>query len=254
MRLVYGDMAGVVFLCWIPILAAFFLPWSLFMPDVVLVGELTVLHLAVAGLIAVFPWIVLILHLVRGRIWDGILDMLLWAIWECLIVITLCYLYPDRAQALFWNASTYWEDMREWLMTGQGTEGDPSKWLPIHLTHLGLIHVGAFILGLPALILGVFQLNFMNFYVANCLRASSDPFLTLPVAWHFWSIIRVIGFITIATAIFQMFLRLVFSVPSRWSTIWLAWISGIIFVVADALLKWQFAEKIRLMLNQLCSF
>ncbi|GAG22329.1 unnamed protein product, partial [marine sediment metagenome] len=238
----------------IPVIFAFFFPWNSLIGDITLFRDITLADLAMNGIIAVFPWIVLILHLVRGRIWDGILDMMLWAIWECFIMLILCYLYPDRAESVIWHASAYWEDMSQWLYYGEGTEGNPSAWLPIHLTHLGVIHVGAFILGLPALILGTMQLNYMNFYVAKVLLASDNPLLTLPVAWHFWSIIRVIGYITIATAMFQLFMKLVFRVPGRLGHFWLAWISGMVLVVLDGVLKWQLADTVRELLRFMCDF
>jgi hypothetical protein len=254
MRLVFGDMSGAFFLVFIPVLFAFFFPWNLWLPNIAVAKGLTVRHLALACTIAIFPWIVLTLHLARGRLWDGILDMFLWAIWECGIMITLCYLYPHRAEAVLYNAAAYWDDMQSWLITGHGTEGTISAWFPIHLRHLVLIHIGAFLIGLPGLVLGVLQLNFMNYYVSRCMLAATDPLRTLPVAWHFWSVIRVLGFITIASAIYQVFLRLIFRVPARWGWIWGAWFSGMIFVVLDALLKWRFAETVRMMLRSLCNF
>jgi hypothetical protein len=105
MRYAFADMSGVVFGVWIPVLLAFFLPWNQWGSYPKLFAGMDAGHVVVALIIAIPPWYVLTRHLLRGRLWDGILDMLLWAIWESLTMIALCYLYPDRAQHVIWNAS-----------------------------------------------------------------------------------------------------------------------------------------------------
>ena len=253
MRLIYGDMVGVFFLCWIPMMVGFFFPWSLIIPNTRLFDELTLHQLAFASLIAIFPWIVLILHLWRGRLWDGILDMLLWALWECIIVLILCYLYPDQSKDLIFKAGSYWSEMKDWLVSGEGPEGSPIIWLPIHAKHLATLIIGAFVLGLPALIMGVLQLNYMNFYVANVVEHSNNPLLTLAVAWHFWSIFRVIGFIVIASAIFQLFMGWVIRRPMLKAWVVSALITGVVFIILDGVCKWLYAENVRISLNTLTS-
>ena len=51
MRLVFGDMAGVVFLVWIPVFAAFIIPWSMWIPRTEIIGGLNWVYLVVALLI-----------------------------------------------------------------------------------------------------------------------------------------------------------------------------------------------------------
>ena len=250
-RFVYGEMAGAVFWCWIPVFLAFFLPWHSWLPRQPVIGDLSLIHLVVAVIIALPPWIVLLMHLVRGRLADGITDMLLWAIWECLAMVFLCYFYPDRGRDVLWQASSYWEEMRTWLVTGVGTEGDPSKWILVHLRNLVILLVLAFPLGILALVMGVLQLNFMNFYVAGCLRSSDNVLLALPVAWHFWSVVRVVGYIVLASTMFELFLKL-FRAPARWRAIWGGFTWGIILIIIDGLMKWQFAESVRTALLVLC--
>jgi len=251
---VFGEMWGAVFLAWLPVMVVFFLPWSTLFGDGRFLGSMTFGQLIAAVVIAVPPWVVLLTRLLKGRLWDGILEMFLWAIWECMAMIMLCYLYPDRAGAVIWHASDYWSDMSGWLRTGSGVEGTPAQWLPLHGTHLAMLIVGAFFGGLPALVMGVLQLNYMNYYVARCLLLSDEPLLTLPLAWHFWSVIRVAGYIVLASAMFQLFLRLVFRAPWRTKVFVNALLIGIILVLADALFKWLYAEDLRRVLSALCGF
>lgn len=248
MRLIFGDMAGVVFLVWFPIMAAFLIPWSNWIPLDPIVKDMNLVHVIVALIIALPPWIILMIHLKRGHLWDGILDMFLWAIWESIIMITLCYLYPGHAEKLIWHAPLYWDTMNHWISTGMGPEGDPSIFIPLHLEKLLFVIIGALLMGLPALMLGVLQLNFMNYYVAQCMALSDNALLTLPIAWHFWSVIRVMGFITISSSLFQMVLK-IFRAPVRAGTIWWGLAIGLILVVADIVLKALFAEEIRIVLR-----
>lgn len=245
MRLVFGDMTGVFILCWIPVIFAFFFPWSVFIRNVTVVGDLDSHQLALALTIGIFPWIVLVLHVWKGRLWDGILDMILWALWECLIMIALCYLYPDRAQEIIFRASDYWDEMSRWIASGKGAEGDIAQWGMIHAKHLGMLVIAGFLFGLPALIFGVLQLNYMNFYVAQLMSASDNPLLTLVVAWHFWSILRVVGYIILASTMFQIFMALIIRRPSRNYAIAGGFIWGILFVIADATCKYVYAENVR---------
>ena len=77
LRFVFGDMWGVVFFIWLPVVVGFFLPWHQLVPDAAIIGNLKY-HQAIFGLVlALPPWIVLIIHLSRGRLLDGILDMFL---------------------------------------------------------------------------------------------------------------------------------------------------------------------------------
>ncbi len=251
-RFIFGEMFGAVFLAWIPVVVAFFLPWSVWTGDAAIAGSLTVTHLIVALIIALPPWVVLLLKLIRGRLLDGIIEMFLWAIWECVAMVILCYLYPGQGENLIWHASEYWNDMHGWLVSGTGEEATPALWLPIHAKHLVMVSVAAFLGGLPALIMGVLQLNYMNYYVARCLLLSDNPLLTCIVAWHFWSVMRVIGYIIISSTLFQLFMKLVFRSPWRVSSFVLGIIFGLLFVVGDGICKWQFADDWRIILSDLC--
>lgn len=250
LKLVFGEMAGVVFWVWLPIMIAFLVPWSYWVDFDPIVKGLNKIHLIVALIIAFPPWIVLLLHLKRGRLVDGILDMFLWAIWESIIMITMCYLYPRESEKLIWHASLYWDTMSHWIATGIGPEANPLVFIGLHLRNLLLVAVGGIVLGLPALMFGVFQLNYMNYYVAQCMALSDNALLTLPIAWHFYSVIRVMGFITIASSLFQWTLT-GFRAPARPRTIWTGIIVGLILVVADIILKGIYAGDIRILLKSL---
>jgi len=164
----------------------------------------------------------------------------------------MCYLYPGTAERMLWQSGSYWSEMSAWVATGIGAEGDPGQWLSIHLKNIILLFVGALVFGLPALVMGVLQLNYMNYYVARCLLMSDNVLITLPIAWHFWSIIRVIGYIVIASTLYQLNLRALFRAPARTASTWGGLIIGILLIVIDGLLKWQFADHVRLVLKVLC--
>jgi hypothetical protein len=253
LRFVFGDMIGVVFWVWIPVILAFFVPWDRLVNMPSLPQGLTAGKVMVALIISIPPWVVLTRHLSRGHLWDGILDMFLWAIWECIAVITLAYLYPERAQQVIWNSSSYWADMRTWIQTGQGTEGNSSLWIPLQLKHLIYLVAGSFIFGLPALAMGVLQLNYMNFYVARCMASSSEPLLVLAIAWHFWSVIRVAGYIIIASTIYQLEISGFNSKNARFArgAVASGLVIGIILVLLDFLLKWQFSGTTQQILQRI---
>ena len=252
LRIVFGDMAGFVFLVWFPVMICFLLGKSGLLEHAEIPGmPFDGLQLAVAAIIAFPPWIILWLHLARGRLWDGILDMFLWAIWECAVMITFSFFFPGLAERIIWNASEYWDEMSTWIATGAGTEGDVVLWLPVHFRHLIMLLVGALIFGFPALIMGVFQLNYMNFYVAQCMLHSANGLLILPIAWHFWSIIRVAGYIVLASTTFQLVFKGLRRAPVTAGAIVGGYIFGLLLVIADGVLKMQYAEHVRIVLKTL---
>ena len=124
-RFVFADMSGVIAFVWLPVGLMFFLPFNRLFGNTLMIGDLQITHFIVGLGIAIIPWFVLLNHLRKGRLWDGIIDMFLWAIWECIAVITLCYLYPDQAEQVIYRASDYWKEMHGWLRTGEGNEADP---------------------------------------------------------------------------------------------------------------------------------
>ena len=253
-RFVFADMSGVLLLVWFPVMVAFFFPFKEYLGDVPLAGSFGLSHLVSAFIIAIGPWFVLLNHLRKGRLFDGIADMILWAIWECLIVITLTFFYKEQAREVFWNASSYWQDMREWLATGRGAEGDPSVWLLMHVKHLAILLVASLFFGLPALIMGVLQLNYMNYYVASCMLASDNPLMVGLMAWHVWSILRVTGYIVLASTVFHCVLGLTGKVHWRKSQFAGGIIVGLCLVILDGILKWQLAETTRQVILSLTGF
>jgi len=253
-RFVFADMSGVVLLVWLPVVIAFFFPFEKLFGKVIVTGDMDLSHILVALVISIGPWAVLFNHLRKGRLMDGVTDMFLWSIWECMAVITLSFFYQEQAREVLWNSTAYWNEMREWLVTGEGAEGDPSLWTITHAKHLVIIFFAAVPFGLPALMMGVLQLNYMNYYVAKCMLESDNPLLTGIVAWHFWSILRVAGYIIISSTIFHAILGLVARVHWRAGQFWGGISYGLLFVILDGFCKWQFAENLRQVIIELTSF
>lgn len=248
-RFFFADMLTVILLCWIPCILAFFLPWEGIGSTTPVLKDITSRDLLLAAVVALPPWIILTIHLGKGRLWDGTIDMLLWAFWECFMTIILFSLYPEQTEKIIYNAKNYWSEMHGWIENGSGPEGDPSVWWKIHLTHLITLIIGGFLAGLPALVLGVLQLNYMNYYVSQAMSLSNHPLLVLAVSWHFWSIVRVAGFIILASSMYQIFLGVVIRRPWVKSAVISGLVTGLILVILDAILKFSFAENVRQTLN-----
>ncbi len=122
--------------------------------------------------------------------------MLFWAL--CMGVITTWAVvnFPELANASIFYGSTYKQEMFQWIRTGVGSEGNPAKFIPLHLVHLIIFCVlSALSAGFLSLLMGAFLMNYMSYYVGSLIAASSDPLLASMMGWHPWSVIRVISFV-----------------------------------------------------------
>ena len=143
-------------------------------------------------------------------------------------------------------ASLYWQQMHGWLVTGHGTESDPALFLPQHLLHLTAFSVLTIstggLLGMP---LGAALMNFMDYYVAQVVRAADSPLTAGLVAWHPWAVIRVASFIILGVVLSGPLLARVRGFPFRLADQqrWL-WIAGA-GLLLDVLLKWALADRWR---------
>jgi hypothetical protein len=86
--------------------------------------------------------------------------------------------------------------MFHWIRTGEGAEGNPVQFVPIHLLHIVLFVLFSLLTGsLLSLFMGSLLMNYMSFYVASVILAAQDRWIAALMAWHPWAIIRVASFV-----------------------------------------------------------
>lgn len=126
----------------------------------------------------------------------AILTMLFWASCMGMVMVFAALRYPAPAAASIYNGTSYVQEMFHWIQTGEGAEGDPLKFVPIHLLHIIVFCVlSAISASFLSLVMGAMLMNYMAFYVASLIQASHHSMLAILMAWHPWSIIRIISFV-----------------------------------------------------------
>lgn len=172
---------------------------------------------------------------------NAAVSMLLWAVFQSLAVGMGAFWFPDMAAETILSGPTYTASMFHWIQTGEGAPGAIHLFLPIHLRHY-LIFCGLCCLTVSstALLFGTWLLNYMNFYVAQLVRASVHPWVAIIVGWPPWSMLRVIGFILTGIALAVVGLNLIARIlrhPFKQSFpkpyLWI----GLGFVIADIAVK-----------------
>jgi hypothetical protein len=150
---------------------------------------------------AVVPYLVFLPRVRQGRYGAAWGWMLVWAFFQSAIMVAAVLLFPDRASAVVIRGPEYAREMLEWVRTGEGAEGSPRLFLPIHIRHyLGFCVFSVLTVGYAGLALGTLLLNYMNFYVAELIRASAEPWGAAAFGWPVWAVIRVAGFTASGTA------------------------------------------------------
>jgi len=186
--------------------------------------------------LTVYPFYVELI--LRGQRRRAVVLGLMWAVFLSQATIIGTYAFPARAQKVIISSAEYKAEMFGWVKTGQGKESSPKKFIGEHVREFA-IFAGLAIAtgGLGALFLGALLLNYMNFYVAMLLAASAHPIWTLFVAWQPYAIIRVIGYVMVATALTETFYGLVTRHRARWPRVRFVATMGLLFVVLDIVVK-----------------
>jgi hypothetical protein len=121
---------------------------------------------------------------------------LYWSLAQSLAIGLAVTLAPERAAVTIWHGAAYAREMLQYIRTGQGAEGSPHLFLPVHLRHyLGFCLLSVVSVGAGGLLLGTVLLNYMNMYVAELVRASVEPGLALCFGWPIWAVLRVVGYV-----------------------------------------------------------
>lgn len=179
--------------------------------------------------------------------WNETLHYLLtWVLVSILTVTALTTLFPSRTADTVLNGNAFRQDMFSWLQTGEGSTGDPRLFLPMHVRDFSLfVAASVASAGALGLVWGTTLLNAMSFYFGSLLGNATQPLVVLFFGWPVWSIFRVIGFCLCGVAVsgvLPSWMRRT-KIDRRKTLAYLA--SGLALVVADGLLKWQFAPMWR---------
>src|SRR5687767_7833893 len=97
------------------------------------------------NVVPAFPFMIASLR--RGRVGEAIWRMLVWAAALAVCATVFSYLDPAAAGRLFLRGETYRREMFAYLSTGIGAEGDPRRFIPVHLTHAAVFCVLAIATG-----------------------------------------------------------------------------------------------------------
>jgi hypothetical protein len=190
---------------------------------------------------AAVPFPLFLLRVRQSRYAGAVGWVLLWALFQSVAVGVATWFFPERAAEVIHRGPEYAAEMLGWVRTGEGPEGSPRLYLPIHLRHyLGFCVLSVVTVGAAALALGTWLLNYMNYYVVELVRASADRTTALLLGWPLWAAIRVVGFIVTGTALTALGSSLAAKIRDREAKIRFpvrVFLSGFGLVVADAVLK-----------------
>lgn len=156
--------------------------------------------LPVLATLAVYP--VLALLIARRQRRAAVFATLLWAASLSASVIALTARRPDAMEPVVLNGAAYRDEMFGFIRTGQGREGDPARFLPQHLLHLGAFCLLAFLsAGVLGIALGAVLVGFMSFYVGSLAAAGGSPAIAFALGWPPWAILRVVAFVLLGVAL-----------------------------------------------------
>ncbi|MEQ8956316.1 MAG: hypothetical protein RLP02_00085 [Coleofasciculus sp. C2-GNP5-27] len=190
---------------------------------------------------AAVPYPIFLFHVRQGRYSHAFGWVLLWAVFQSIAVAGATAIAPERAAEVVLSGTTYTEEMFHWIQTGEGAEGSPRLFLPIHLRHyIAFCVLSLITFGSAALLLGTWLLNYMNFYVAQLITISANPWLAAAIAWPPWSLLRVMGYISTGIALTTLGLHGIAKIRGKiprhpFPKTYL--LLGIGLVVADAIVK-----------------
>jgi hypothetical protein len=163
------------------------------------------------------------------------------------LVIGLAALDPVGLAVIFPDGEAYWEQSREWIVSGASREYQPGWWLPAHFQLLAAMAAFTYTsLGLISLWQGFHEVDLMNFYVGALLAHSRHPGVALTVGWHPWSVCRGLGYLVLTFEVASFSLQRLTGVPlSPTGRRWRRWLAGLALLLLDGLLKYTLLEPVR---------
>lgn len=119
-----------------------------------------------------------------------------WAVLLSLGVITMVWWQPEIAEEAVLRGESYRQEMFHWIRTGEGAEGQPAQFLPIHAGHLAVfVSLSWISAGYLGLVLGTWLLGYMSYFVGSYAVAAQSPLIGPLIAWVPWSVLRVLAFV-----------------------------------------------------------
>ncbi len=162
----------------------------------------------------------------------------IWALACSIVTIALVANTGDRYADVLWNAEKYRTDMFHWVKTGIGEESEPARFLPLHALHFTAFCALSFVtFGFGGLALGAALLHYMNFYVGSLAAAASSPMMISILGWPPYAVVRVIGFVTVASALTALAFVRFRRAPIEPTRIRKMLLLGLALVIVDAVLK-----------------
>jgi hypothetical protein len=174
----------------------------------------------------------------RGDLRLAIARMLLWALTMGAAATLLSYAQPSHTGTLFLRGDAYRAEMFAWVMTGRGAESSPARFIPQHGRDAAIFSALALATGgVLAMPMGAALMNYMGHYVGSLAAASRHPALTIAIAWHPWTVIRVISFVTLGVLLSVPVLSKLFGFPASWPRARPILLAACLGLVVDVVLK-----------------
>jgi hypothetical protein len=207
-------------------LASYAIGWAIGIPAL----------LPILNTLASFPFMVAALR--RGELGRAVTRMLVWALAMGVCATLASYARPWPSGELFLRGANYRTEMFTWVMTGEGAESTPSRFIPQQTRDAALFTTLAFATGgVAAMPMGAVLMNQMGHYVGALASASAHPAATMLLAWHPWSVIRVASFVVLGVILSAPVLGRTFGCRVDWAAArpLAAWACG--GLVCDVVLK-----------------
>lgn len=184
---------------------------------------------------------------VRDAMWRGMAALCLIMLGQSAVNVTLAAVDPEGLAAVLPAGARYWQESRQWIVTGVNPEYELSSWLPEHLLlWIGVPLLAYVSLGVAPLVRGLEQVDMMNFYVGRLIAGSESPWLAGTLGWHPWSVCRGVGCVILIYEVVSFSLsRLTgrpLSTPRRRAARWTA---ALVFLALDCAVKYTCMEPVR---------
>jgi hypothetical protein len=193
----------------------------------------------------------LCLALAKDDAWvKGIATIALTFLAHSVLVIAFARQMPDTVQPLLPGAEDYWQKQVLWIESGQDPEYELSAWVPAHfMILLGTTLYSFTSFGVLAFYAGFQQVDMMNFYNARLMAHSISEPTALGFGWHFWSILRGLGYLFITFEVLSFSLQCCSGRElSAFKTRCTRWSIGLMLLLADGVVKFCMLEAVRLQL------
>jgi hypothetical protein len=150
----------------------------------------------------------------RGQRDRAVAAMLAWAV-SLAVFGTLAFTFwPAPVDALILNGPAYRDEMFHWIRTGEGSEGDPARFLPQHVLHLGaFVALSLATASAVSIFMGAVLMNYMDFYVASLARGGAPAWAATLLGWQPWAACRVAAFCILGVVLAEPLILRVLRIP-----------------------------------------